>query len=69
VDQIDLKEMILPLVVVDVHEEVAKNPDYTLLIERVQKREKDHGKIPRGRVCSNAYRLVEALAGRGKNGK
>ncbi len=27
VDQIDLKEMILPLVVVDVHEEVAKNPD------------------------------------------
>ena len=29
VDQIDLKEMILPLVVVDVHEEAAKNPDYT----------------------------------------
>jgi kynurenine formamidase len=29
VDQIDSKEMILPLVVVDVHEEAAKNPDYT----------------------------------------
>ena len=29
VDQIDLKEMILPLVVVDVHEEAAKNLDYT----------------------------------------
>src|SRR5437879_5671838 len=28
VDQISLKEMILPLVVIDVHAEVAKNPDY-----------------------------------------
>src|SRR6266446_10229890 len=43
VDQIDLKEMILPLVVVDVHEEAAKNPDYTLSLERVKKWEKDHG--------------------------
>src|SRR6476469_2466597 len=34
VDQIDLKEMILPLVVIDVHEESAKNPDYTLTVER-----------------------------------
>jgi len=46
VDQIDLKEMILPLVVVDVHEEVAKNPDYTLSIERLKKWETDHGRIP-----------------------
>src|SRR5438132_509698 len=30
VDQIDLKEMILPLVVIDVHAECAKNADYTL---------------------------------------
>src|SRR3954453_4930102 len=33
VDQIDLKEMILPLVIVDVHEECMKNPDYTLNLE------------------------------------
>lgn len=46
VDQIDLKEMILPLVVVDVHEDAAKNPDYTLTLERLQKWENDHGKIP-----------------------
>jgi kynurenine formamidase len=46
VDQIELKEMILPLVVIDVHEEVAKNPDYTLSLERVKKWEKDHGTIP-----------------------
>jgi len=48
VDQIDPKEMILPLVVVDVHNETAKNPDYTLSMERLQKWEKDHGPIPSG---------------------
>jgi kynurenine formamidase len=48
VDQIDLKEMVLPLVVIDVHDEAAKNPDYTLWLERVKKWEKDHGPIPAG---------------------
>jgi kynurenine formamidase len=48
VDQIGPKEMILPLVVVDVHEEAAKNPDYTLSLNRVKKWEKDHGQIPAG---------------------
>ena len=48
VDQIDPKEMILPLVVIDVHEEAAKNPDYTLPLERVKEWEKDHGQIPAG---------------------
>lgn len=48
VDQIGLKEMILPLVLIDVHEEAAKNPDYTLTLERIKKWEKDHGPIPAG---------------------
>jgi Putative cyclase len=48
VDQIDPKEMILPLVVIDVHEECAKNPDYTLSLEQVNKWEKNHGQIPAG---------------------
>jgi len=48
VDQIELKEMILPLVCIDVHEECAKNADYTLALERVKKWETDHGKIPAG---------------------
>ena len=48
VDQIDLHEMVLRLVVVDVHDEVARNPDYTLTVERLQKWEKDHGQIPAG---------------------
>ncbi len=48
VDQIELKEMILPLVVIDVHEEAAKNPDYTLTLDRVKKWEAAHGQIPAG---------------------
>lgn len=46
VDQIELKEMVLPLAVIDVHEEVAKNPDYTLTKERLEVWEKQHGEIP-----------------------
>jgi kynurenine formamidase len=48
VDQIDPKEMVLPLVVIDVHNEAAKNSDYTLSLERVKKWETDHGPIPSG---------------------
>jgi kynurenine formamidase len=48
VDQIELKEMILPLVCVDVHEECAKNPDYILTVDRLKKWEADHGPIPAG---------------------
>lgn len=48
VDQIELREMILPLVVIDVHDDVARNFDYTLTMERVKKWETDHGAIPAG---------------------
>jgi kynurenine formamidase len=48
VDQIGLKEMILPLVVIDVHGEAEKNPDYTLTMERIKKWETDHGRVPAG---------------------
>src|SRR3954451_1627172 len=48
VDQIDVKEMVLPLVVIDVHDDVDKNPDYTLTVERVKKWEDIHGRIPEG---------------------
>ena len=69
VDQIDLKEMVLPLVVIDVHDEAAKKPDYTLSLDRVKRGETNHGPIPRRCVCRDADRLVEALAGRGKDRK
>ena len=48
IDEIDPKEMILPLVVLDVHEKVAKNPDYTITMEDVRDWEKRHGPIPEG---------------------
>lgn len=48
VDQIDVKEMLLPLVVIDVHEKVAKDPDYTIRLEEVRVWEARHGPIPEG---------------------
>jgi len=46
VDQIDLKDMLMPLVVLDVHEKVAKNPDYVLSVDDVHAWESRHGRIP-----------------------
>jgi kynurenine formamidase len=48
IDQIDLKEMIMPLVVIDVHEKVAQNPDYTIAMEDIKAWEAKHGLIPEG---------------------
>ena len=48
VDQIAPKEMIMPLVVLDVHSLVEKNPDYTLTMEDIRDWEKRHGPIPAG---------------------
>lgn len=48
IDQIDVTEMILPLVVIDVHEQAAKNPDYVLAMEDIQGWERRHGPIPEG---------------------
>jgi kynurenine formamidase len=47
-DEIDVKEMIMPLVVIDVHQKVAQNPDYTITMDDVQAWEKKHGRIPEG---------------------
>jgi kynurenine formamidase len=48
VDQISPKEMLLPLVMVDVHQEAAKDPDYVLPLDRLKKWETAHGQIPAG---------------------
>lgn len=48
IDQIDVKEMILPLVVLDVHEKVAGNPDYVLTLDDVKSWEQRNGPIPEG---------------------
>lgn len=46
VDQIDPKDMLMPLVVLDVHEQVAKNADYVLSLDDVRAWEARHGRIP-----------------------
>lgn len=46
VDQIDPKEMIMPLVVIDVHEQAAANPDYVLSMDDISAWENRHGRIP-----------------------
>jgi kynurenine formamidase len=48
VDQIDPSEMVLPLVVLDVHDKVANNPDYVLSLDDVRGWERRHGRIPKG---------------------
>jgi kynurenine formamidase len=48
VDEIDVKEMILPLVVIDAHEAAAMNPDYTLRMTDLEHWEKAHGRVPEG---------------------
>jgi len=48
VDQIPLKEMILPLIVLDVHEKVAHDPDYCITLADVRAWETRHGLIPAG---------------------
>ncbi|HZY97095.1 MAG TPA: cyclase family protein [Candidatus Cybelea sp.] len=47
-DQIDPKQMFLPLVVIDVHAKVARNPDYVLSMNDVRAWEAAHGQIPFG---------------------
>ncbi len=47
VDQVDPKDMLLPLVVLDVHEKVARNADYVLTLDDVRAWEAKHGRIPK----------------------
>jgi len=47
-DTIDPKEMLLPLVVLDVHAKAAANPDYVLSLGDIADWEKRHGRIPAG---------------------
>lgn len=48
VDQIDVKEMILQLVIIDVHEKTAADPDYTITMDDILNWEKRNGRIPFG---------------------
>jgi len=47
VDQIDIKQFILRLVVLDIHEQAASNPDYVVTMNDVRAWEQRHGVIPK----------------------
>ncbi len=46
IDQIDPKDMLLPLVVLDVHAKVERNADYVISLADVEDWERRHGRIP-----------------------
>jgi kynurenine formamidase len=46
IDQIPIDQMVMPLVVIDVHQAVEKNPDYTLTEGDIHAWEAKHGRIP-----------------------
>lgn len=48
IDQIDPKEFVLRLVVIGVHEQVGRNPDYVVTLDDVSAWEARHGLIPEG---------------------
>lgn len=48
IDRIPPKEMILPLVVLDVHDKTYENSDYVISIKDIQDWERKFGKIPEG---------------------
>ena len=74
IDQIDVKEMILPLVVIDVHEKVAENPDYTIRMDDVRNWQQRHGPIPVGAFVamrtdwSKRWQDAEAMRNADDNG-
>jgi len=47
-DEIPVKDMVLPLVVIDCSQKVAANPDYQLILGDVKAWEEKHGPIPAG---------------------
>jgi kynurenine formamidase len=47
IDEIAPKEMFMPLVVLDVHEKVARDPDYVLTMDDVRAWETRHGLVPK----------------------
>ncbi|MFN8390125.1 MAG: cyclase family protein [Bdellovibrionota bacterium] len=48
VENIPVDQMLLPLVVIDVHDKAEKNPDYVLTLDDIKTWEKKYGTIPQG---------------------
>jgi kynurenine formamidase len=61
-DEISVKEMILPLVVLNVSEKATKNPDYQITMDDVREWETKYGPIPEGSFVVMRTRLVKTMA-------
>ena len=74
IDQIGLHEMVLPLVVLDVHEQAARDPDYTATLEDLRAWERRHGPVPNGSFValrtdwSKRWPDASAMENRGADG-
>ncbi len=58
-DKIPVKEMVAPLVLIDISEKAQKNADTVLSVDDVKKWETKHGKVPEGAfvVCKTGWSL------------
>ncbi len=61
-DEIPMREMVLPLVVLDIRWQVQSAPDYCIKLDDVASWERSHGAYATGRLCREAQRLVGPLA-------
>ncbi|WP_054950656.1 cyclase family protein [Numidum massiliense] len=72
--QLGLKELVLPLIVIDKSQEAAENNDYTLTVDDILRFEDAHGKIPQGTFValrtdwSKRWPDVEAFNNKDANG-
>ena len=60
-DQIPLKQMILPLIVLDNTRYLARDPSHAFSVADLMAWEKQHGRMPRGVVRGLAHRHVQGL--------
>ncbi len=73
-EELDLKELVLPLVVIDKSAEAEANPDYTLEIEDILSFEAEHGEIEEGTFValrtdwSKRWPSQEAFENKGADG-
>ena len=73
-DEIEIKEMVLPLVVIDVSAKVLKNPDYTISMQDVKRWEDRNGLVPEGSFVamrtdwSKRWPSQDAMMNRDKDG-
>ena len=65
-EQYGVKDMVFPLVVIDISEKVKEDVEYAVTVEDIREFEAAYGDIPDGAFCGPLYRLEQAVAGYGR---